>query len=231
MARYPAGAEPRGRAGARARPATMPAMPSVSLPSSLRGLLARRPPVCLPATLPVCLPAIVARAEADAPVALVWGLLSDPARWPDFDPMLAAAEGPPAAPGTTWRLQGAGVPGRAVPWLRRIAVEIERAEAEHELVLRARPFPGMHEVIAVRLLPLPRQRTDIELSAHLHGPLAPSWWPVARVAGELVAGGLARAATAEAETATAETAAAAGETAGVPGTSEPDADADAAAHR
>ena len=167
----------------------MPAMAAASSPGPARRRTRGR--------LPLAVPRIRARAEASASPATVWALLSDPARWPDFDPLLAGAEGPTAVAGARWRLRGAGLPGRVVPWFRGIAVELERAEPEHELVLAASPLPGLRERIALRLLPLPRGRTDVELSATLAGPLAASWWPVARVAAPLVVRGLARAAAQE----------------------------------
>lgn len=146
------------------------------------------------------LPEIVARAQADAPVARVWPLLGDLARHAEWNPLVARMEGVagPAVGGERVHAVPPEPLGR-LPLSHRVAVDVALVSAPEELGLVVYPLPGLTARLRVRLLPLPKQRTDIELRVRLAGLLAPAHWLAASVAGRVLVRSLATAAVREPE--------------------------------
>lgn len=146
-------------------------------------------------------PQIVARAQAEAPVARVWPLLVDLGRHAEWNALVDRVDGRvgPAVGGERVHAVPPEPLGRLPVGPCRVPVDVGLVDAPEELGLIAYPLAGLTTRVRFRLLPLPEGRTEIVLRLQLAGVLAPAHWVVARLAAAAVLRSLAAAAAREPE--------------------------------
>jgi uncharacterized membrane protein len=130
------------------------------------------------------------RVVAEAPCEVVWDLLRDPERWPEFEVFLSAVEG---APTPVEAGRSFHVVGRA-PVRVRVPVDVRVVRPGQQLGIRIHTLPGVVEDVDHLLVPLPGGRTDIEVRVTVRGPLAPAAFLPLRISSAVVARQLAAAA-------------------------------------
>lgn len=114
---------------------------------------------------------LVHRVSAAAPIGVVWALLADPRRWPEFDPLVGRVDG---VTGRVRAGQHLLAIGRWLPL--RVPVDVGDAEPQRRLVLTVHTAPGLREEIPSSLVETLRGRTEIRLAGRLTGR-SPGWPP------------------------------------------------------
>ena len=107
------------------------------------------------------------RVRTAAPPSLVWEVLGDPARWPEFDVFLTkvrGADGPAAA--------GQHLVGISRWTVLGIPLDVVEATPEERLVMRVRTAPAVTEELTFVLTPTTKGGTVITVSLVVEGLLA-----------------------------------------------------------
>ena len=110
---------------------------------------------------------IAQRAGTSASPAQVWEVLGDPARWPEFEPVLRRVRG----------THGRVAKGRVLVGVSRVgslAVPIDVLEAEpgSRLVLRVHTAPGVRQTMGFEVVPRVQGGSDVHVTVVVEGPLA-----------------------------------------------------------
>lgn len=106
-------------------------------------------------------------ARTSATPAQVWQVLGQPARWPEFEPLLRRVRG----------THGAAAAGQALVGVSRIAnlaIPLDVREVEHarRLVVRVHTAPGVGQVLTIELVPVVSGGTDVVCSVVVDGLFA-----------------------------------------------------------
>lgn len=106
-------------------------------------------------------------ARTPAPPPVVWELLGDPVRWPEFHPLVARVTGAhgPARAGQHLLVIGRGI-GLRVP------VDVLDADGERRLALLVHTAPGLRQVLTVELAPTLRGGSVVTATTTTDGPFA-----------------------------------------------------------
>jgi hypothetical protein len=121
-----------------------------------------------------------AGARSAAPVSEVWAVLAHPARWPEFEPLLASvtAVDPHAPEGDApeWDALEVEV-GQEYRGLLRMSVlslpiVVDHVVTRSSLVITTRLLPGLAEEVEHLVLPSASGGSQVSVRITLHGPLA-----------------------------------------------------------
>ena len=110
---------------------------------------------------------LASRARTSASPAQVWAVLSDPARWPEFEPFLRRVRG-------THGSLAAGQTLVGISRLGSLAVPIDVLEATSgaRLVLRVHTAPGVRQTVTHEVLPRVTGGSDVRVSVVVEGLFA-----------------------------------------------------------
>jgi len=136
--------------------------------------------------------------EVAAPPAAVWALLGEPARWPDFEILVAAVAEPSGAAAAGPAREGRDVLVVARGLGLRAPVRIRAAEPDRWLGLRVRTLPGLVEDVDHLIEPLAGRRCRVRVTVAVRGPLRLVAYLPLRASSALVVRSLVRRAEAEA---------------------------------
>lgn len=106
-------------------------------------------------------------ARTSATPAQVWEVLGQPARWPEFEPLLRRVRGTHGAVAAGQTLLGVSrVANLAVP------LDVREVEPARRLVVRVHTAPGVGQVLTVDLVPVVSGGTDIVCGVVVDGLFA-----------------------------------------------------------
>ena len=115
------------------------------------------------------------RARTTATPSQVWEVLGDPARWPEFEPLLRRVRG-----GHGRVVAGAALVGVGHVASLGIPIDVVEAVPPSRLVLRVHVAPGVVETVTFDVVPLVQGGSDLRLGVVVDGlfarlAVAPLW--------------------------------------------------------
>jgi hypothetical protein len=114
-----------------------------------------------------------ARARSAAPVSEVWAVLSHPARWPEFEPLVQLVAGPEGELAADIEVE----PGQHLRALLRVSpfelpIVVDHVVTRSSLVVTAKLLPGLAEEVEHLVIPSASGGSLLTVRITLHGPLA-----------------------------------------------------------